>query len=193
MRSTRSTRRASSLPACSSVPRARVRASDGGGRHFGVEIDPKRPYGDMAYFEIDMARILGIVADGPPSAERADEREFSPLQLQHFAPSFISKWSLYCRCFSSTRALHPGTSYDSRAGTGVGSAPEYRASQRCPVHGSQLWATVGGNGAPWFGRSGRRVAERASRARVLEAQAIAPALTGARQERAGCRRAASGG
>ena len=47
--------------------------------------DPKRPYGDMTFFEIDMATILGITADGPPSAEQLGERDFSPAQLQHFA------------------------------------------------------------------------------------------------------------
>jgi hypothetical protein len=57
---------------------------DEGGRNFGVEIDPKRPYGDMTFFEVDIAKILGIVADGPPSAEHPGERDFSAPQLQHF-------------------------------------------------------------------------------------------------------------
>jgi hypothetical protein len=57
---------------------------DNGGRDIGVEIDPKRPYGDMTYFEIDMARILGISAEGPPRADHPELREFSEPQLQRF-------------------------------------------------------------------------------------------------------------
>jgi len=42
-------------------------------------VDPKRPYGDMTYFEIDMARILGIplAADGKPSPD--DQRRLDQL------------------------------------------------------------------------------------------------------------------
>jgi hypothetical protein len=58
---------------------------DEGGRDIGVEIDPKRPYGDMTYFEIDMAEILGIVAEGPPRADRPELRNFTEPQLQKFA------------------------------------------------------------------------------------------------------------
>ena len=57
---------------------------DNGGRDIGVEIDPKRPYGDMTYFEIDMARILGISAEGPPRADYPQLREFTEPQLQKF-------------------------------------------------------------------------------------------------------------
>lgn len=47
----------------------------------GFFIDPKRPYGDMTYFEIDMADALGIPfqhkSDGTP--------DFSKQQMDHFA------------------------------------------------------------------------------------------------------------
>lgn len=58
---------------------------DEGGRDVGVEIDPKRPYGDMTYFEIDMARILSVVAAGPPRSDRPELRDFSEPQLRRFA------------------------------------------------------------------------------------------------------------
>jgi len=54
---------------------------DNGGRDVGVEIDPKRPYGDMSYFQLDMARILGVVADGSPRADYPGLRDFSAPQL----------------------------------------------------------------------------------------------------------------
>lgn len=47
----------------------------------GLFVDPKRPYGDMTYFEIDMADALGIPvprkSDGSP--------DFSKEQMDHFA------------------------------------------------------------------------------------------------------------
>ncbi len=47
----------------------------------GLFIDPKRPYGDMTFFEIDMADALGIPyqrkSDGTP--------DFSKQQMEHFA------------------------------------------------------------------------------------------------------------
>lgn len=58
---------------------------DDGGRDIGVEIDPKRPYGDMTYFQIDMARILGISAEGPPRADYPKLREFTEPQLERFS------------------------------------------------------------------------------------------------------------
>jgi len=57
---------------------------DDGGRDTGVEIDPKRPYGDMTYFEIDMSRILGIPAEGPPRTDYPELRDFTKPQRQKF-------------------------------------------------------------------------------------------------------------
>jgi hypothetical protein len=53
---------------------------DDGGRQIGVEINPKRPYGDMTFFELDMAEILGIKPEGPPRKDRPAFREFTEAQ-----------------------------------------------------------------------------------------------------------------
>jgi len=58
---------------------------DEGGFHIRVEMHCKRPYGDMTYFEIDMGAILGIEPEGPPRADRPQQRDFSEPQLQKFA------------------------------------------------------------------------------------------------------------
>jgi hypothetical protein len=55
---------------------------DEGGRDIGVEIDPKRPYGDMSYYELDMGKILGIRAEGPPRPDYPEMLDFSPAQLK---------------------------------------------------------------------------------------------------------------
>jgi hypothetical protein len=57
---------------------------DDGGRDIGVEMDPKRPYGDMTYFELDMATTLGIVAEGPPRKDDPAHLDFSEPQLRRF-------------------------------------------------------------------------------------------------------------
>jgi hypothetical protein len=53
---------------------------DDGGRQIGVEINPKRPYGDMTFFELDMAAILGIKPEGPPRKDQPRFREFTDAQ-----------------------------------------------------------------------------------------------------------------
>ena len=55
---------------------ANTRFFDDGGRDIGLVIDPKRPYGDMTSFELDMASILGV------KPEQGDE--FSEAQMARF-------------------------------------------------------------------------------------------------------------
>ena len=57
--------------------------------------DPKRPYGDMTYFEIDMARILGIplAAGGRPRPQ--DERRLD--QLHRETLPALQAFLLYAR------------------------------------------------------------------------------------------------
>jgi len=57
---------------------------DDGRRDIGVEINPKRPYGDMTYFELDMATILGVTAEGPPRQDHPALRDFSEPQFLKF-------------------------------------------------------------------------------------------------------------
>ncbi len=70
---------------------------DDGVRDTGVEIDPKRPYSDMTYFEIDMARILGIPAEGPPRADYPELRDFTEPQRQKFR-ALHEQLDPSCRC-----------------------------------------------------------------------------------------------
>jgi hypothetical protein len=52
----------------------------------GLLVDPKRPYGDMTFFEIDMADALGIpfhlAADGKPSFTKAQMDHFGKLHTE---------------------------------------------------------------------------------------------------------------
>lgn len=52
----------------------------------GLLVDPKRPYGDMSYFEIDMAAILGIpvprTADGKPNFSQEQMDRFAKLHTE---------------------------------------------------------------------------------------------------------------
>ena len=52
----------------------------------GLLVDPKRPYGDMTYFELDMARILGDTvargADGAPALTEQQTRRYERLHAQ---------------------------------------------------------------------------------------------------------------
>jgi hypothetical protein len=61
---------------------ARTNIIDEGGRDIGVEINPKRPYGDMSYFELDMGQILGIRPDGPARTDYPQMLDFSEAQLK---------------------------------------------------------------------------------------------------------------
>jgi hypothetical protein len=60
----------------------RTEMVDDGGTQIGVMVNPKRPYGDMTYFELDMADILGIRPEGPPRKDQPKYREFTPAQLE---------------------------------------------------------------------------------------------------------------
>jgi len=64
---------------------ANIQTLDDGGLDIGVQIDCKRPYGNMSYFELDMGDILGIPPEGPPRKDRPELRDFSEAQLERFA------------------------------------------------------------------------------------------------------------
>lgn len=64
---------------------ANVQTLDDGGLDIGVQMHPKRPYGDMSYFELDMGDILGIQPEGPPRKDRPQLRDFSEAQLERFS------------------------------------------------------------------------------------------------------------
>lgn len=64
---------------------ANVQTVEDDGLDIGVQIDCKRPYGDMSYFELDMGGILGIEPEGPLRKDRPDLRDFSEPQLARFS------------------------------------------------------------------------------------------------------------
>jgi hypothetical protein len=65
------------------LKRATIVLGDDGGLEMAAGIDCKRPYGDMTFFELDMADALGIKPEGPPYEERPNLRRLSAAQLQH--------------------------------------------------------------------------------------------------------------
>jgi hypothetical protein len=64
------------------LKRANVRFFDEGGLRCEAAVDPKRPYGDMSYFYVDMAQILEVEPDGPHRRDDRSVREFTEAQLR---------------------------------------------------------------------------------------------------------------
>jgi hypothetical protein len=64
------------------LKRANVRFFDDGGLRCEAAVDPKRPYGDMSYFYLDMGDILGVEPDGSPRENDPSVREFTEAQLR---------------------------------------------------------------------------------------------------------------
>jgi hypothetical protein len=60
---------------------ARAEVIDKGAFDIGVSINPKRPYGDMTHFPIDMGAILDIPPTGPIREDYPSLRQFSDEQL----------------------------------------------------------------------------------------------------------------
>jgi hypothetical protein len=58
-----------------------VRIHDGGDLELTVGFDSKRPYGDMTYYYIDMADILGITPAGPAREDEPSLHEFKDAQI----------------------------------------------------------------------------------------------------------------
>jgi len=83
-------------------------------RYFnGLVTDPKRPYGDMTYFELDMADILGI----PLKEDSKGQRQISSEQQKLFNQLFSDlPWSL--RVFLKNATLSPGKFCRKPAGWG---------------------------------------------------------------------------
>lgn len=54
------------------------------GRWPAPMLDPKRPYGDMSYFELDMAHILGLTFKIENGEKVLTEAQEKPLQLLHW-------------------------------------------------------------------------------------------------------------
>ncbi len=64
------------------LARANVRVFDDDGVAMGVAIDPKRPYGDLSFYVIDMAAILGLAPEGLPYRDDPSRRELSEPQMR---------------------------------------------------------------------------------------------------------------
>jgi hypothetical protein len=82
--------------------------------YFTLGIDPKRPYGDMTYFEIDMADILSI----PVQRDAAGSPIFSKEQQALFDRLF-AELPFSLRVFLKNASLRPGNFCRKPAGWGA--------------------------------------------------------------------------
>lgn len=75
------------------------------GQYPGLAVDPKRPYGDMTYFQVDMARALGVL---PPPPE-----DGSPARLPSALEERLGRlhWQMLgaLQVFVANAELAPGT------------------------------------------------------------------------------------
>jgi hypothetical protein len=77
-------------------------------------IDPKRPYGDMTYFELDMADILGM----PIQRDGKDEPKIAPAQQAIFDGLF-GDLPVSLQTFLKYASISPGRFYRKPAGWGA--------------------------------------------------------------------------
>lgn len=77
-------------------------------------INPKRPYGDMSYFELDMADILGM----PIMRDGKDEPKISPAQQAIFDGLFRDL-PMSLQTFLKYASISPGRFYRKPAGWGA--------------------------------------------------------------------------
>src|SRR6185369_9499974 len=72
-------------------------------QYHGLWIDPKRPYGDMSYYELDIARLLGI-----PTARDGNRKPVFPAGEERRMRRLHHETLFALTAFLQHAALEPG-------------------------------------------------------------------------------------